>query len=256
MNVLIIEDEMLAAEGLERQIKIAEPTATIVGTLESVRDALVYFKEKPMPDIVFSDIQLADGLSFEIFEQVEVKCPIVFTTAYDAFALKAFKVNAVDYILKPCAAADIAKALEKIRLLQGEKQEKTLLDTAIIQRLSETFTPPQYKQRFLVKLGDNMTSVPVEDILFFWSENKIVFLRHTNGKKYIANFTLEQLENVLNPQHFFRINRQFLLSLTAIKQLTAHSNSRLKVFLNYPPDENEVIVARERVEAFKNWLDR
>jgi DNA-binding LytR/AlgR family response regulator len=158
--------------------------------------------------------------------------------------------------LKPCAAADIAKALEKIRLLQGEKQEKKLLDTAIIQRLSETFTPPQYKQRFLVKLGDNMTSVPVEDILFFWSENKIVFLRHTNGKKYIADFTLEQLENVLNPQHFFRINRQFLLSLTAIKQLTAHSNSRLKVFLNYPPDENEVIVARERVEAFKNWLDR
>lgn len=258
MKVLIVEDEELAAEGLMQNLRRIAAKVEILAVLDSVREAVRWFSENPMPELAFFDIQLADGLSFSIFEQCQITCPIIFTTAYDEYALRAFKVNSIDYLLKPFEVEDLRKALEKWRLLSGSNvpQPDAEIIRLLMQQMSSQIRQPSYKTRFMVKIGDHLHSLNSGEIDYLYSENKIVWLRHQNGRKYLIDYTLEQLEEMLDPQDFFRINRKYILSIGAIKSVAAYTNSRLKVLLKEPPDTEEVLISREKVEAFKGWLGK
>lgn len=252
MRVIIIEDEDLAAWGLISKLQRIEPETEVLATLDTVKSAVQWFRENPAPELAFFDIQLADGLSFEIFEQVKVPCPVIFTTAYDAYALRAFKVNSVDYLLKPVDQDDLARALSKLRQLRGP----AAMDAGAIQQMIQMLRPRQYKTRFMVKVGDHLSAIAAEEIDFFFGENKIVWLRHQNGRKYPVDYTLEQLEDMLDPQHFFRLNRQYIATIGVIKDVVSYSNSRLKVTLREPMTPEDILVSREKVEAFKMWLGK
>lgn len=252
MRIVIIEDEDLAAWGLISKLQRIDPAIEVVATLDTVAAAVDWFKRNAAPDLAFFDIQLADGLSFEIFEQVKVPCPIIFTTAYDAYALRAFQVNSVDYILKPVDQDDLARAFSKLRQLRSP----AALDPATIQQMLQALQPRSFKTRFMVKVGDHLTAITAEDIDFFFGENKIVWLRHRNGRKYPVEYTLEQLEELLDPQHFFRLNRQYIAAIGAINDVVSFSNSRLKVVLKEPLSEGPILVSREKVEALKIWMGK
>lgn len=252
MTVIIIEDEDLAAWGLISKLQRLDPGIEITATLDTVKAAVNWFRENPAPDLAFFDIQLADGLSFEIFEQVKVLCPIVFTTAYDAYALRAFKVNSVDYLLKPIDQEDLARALSKLRQLRGP----AALDAGTIQQMMQLLKPQPFKTRFMVKVGDHLTAIATEEIDFFFGENKMVWLRHRNGRKYPVDYTLEQLEDMLDPIRFFRLNRQYIASIGVIRDVVSYSNSRLKVTLRDPLGAEDILVSREKVEDFKGWLGK
>ena len=252
MRVIIIEDEDLAVWNLISKLQRLDPAIEIVATLDTVRAAVDWFQNNPAPELAFFDIQLADGLSFEIFEQVKVPCPIIFTTAYDAYALRAFQVNSVDYILKPVDQDDLARAFSKLRQLRAP----AALDAETIQQMLQALQPKSFKTRFMVKIGDHLTAIAADDIDFFFGENKIVWLRHQNGRKYPVDYTLEQLEELLDPQYFFRLNRQYITSIGAIKDVVSFSNSRLKVGLKEPLSEGPILVSREKVEALKIWMGK
>lgn len=258
MKVLIVEDEELAAEGLLQNLRRIEPKVEILAVLDSVREAVNWFSQNSMPDLAFFDIQLADGLSFSIFEQCNIICPIIFTTAYDEYALRAFKVNSIDYLLKPFEAEDLRKALDKWRLLSGSTalQPDAEIMRLLMQQMSNQIRQPSYKTRFMVKTGDHLHSINTSEIDYLYSENKIVWLRQQNGRKYLIDYTLEQLEEMLDPQDFYRINRKYIVSIGAIKSVAAYTNSRLKVLLKEPPDKEEVLISREKVEAFKGWMGK
>lgn len=251
MRVVIIEDEELAAWGLSSKLAQAEPAMEVIATLDSVKTAVAWFRENPVPDLAFFDIQLADGLSFEIFEQAPVSCPVIFTTAYDAYALKAFKVNSVDYLLKPVSAEDLSQALSKLRQLRGAPA----MDAAMIRQMVEVLRPKSHKTRFMVKIGDQLSAVETSDIDFFFGENKTVWLRRNNGRKYVVDYTLEQLEDLLDPAHFFRLNRSYIAHFEAIDKITVLSKSRVKVDLK-PVAPREVIVSTETARDFKAWLNQ
>ena len=252
MSTVIIEDEDLAAWGLMSKLQRLDPGIEILATLDTVKAAVQWFRENPAPDLAFFDIQLADGLSFEIFEQVKVSCPVIFTTAYDAYALRAFKVNSVDYLLKPVDQEDLARALSKLHQLRSP----AAIDADTIRQMMQLLKPRQYKNRFMVKVGDHLTAIAAAEIDFFFGENKIVWLRHQNGRKYPVDYTLEELEDMLDPQHFFRLNRQYIASIGVIRDVVTYSNSRLKVALREPMNTDDILVSREKVEAFKMWLGK
>lgn len=252
MRVLIIEDEDLAAWGLISKLQRLDPAIEVLATLDTVSAAVEWFRQNPAPDLAFFDVQLADGLSFEIFEQVKMACPIIFTTAYDAYALRAFKVNSVDYLLKPVDQDDLARAFSKLRQLRTP----AALDPDTLHRMLETLKPRQFKNRFLVRIGDHLTAMDAAHIDFFYGENKLVWLRHQNGKKYPVDYTLEQLEDLLDPEQFFRLNRQYIVAIGAIKDVVTYSNSRLKVVLKDPLGKDDVLVSREKAEAFREWMGK
>lgn len=252
MRVLLVEDEDLAAWSLISKLQRLDPAIEVVATLDTVAATVAWLRQNPVPDLAFFDIQLADGLSFEIFEQAKVPCPIIFTTAYDAYALRAFKVNSVDYLLKPVDQDDLARAFSKLRQLQGP----AALDADTVQQMVAMLQPRQYKNRFLVKIGDHLTAVAAAEADFFFGENKIVWLRHQNGRKYPVDYTLEQLEEMLDPERFFRLNRQYIATIGVIKDVVTYSNSRLKVLLKDPLGTDDVLVSRDKVDAFKNWLGK
>jgi DNA-binding LytR/AlgR family response regulator len=252
-HVLIIEDEPEAARRLELLIKDLLPQANILAKLDSVKRSLSWLSEHDSPDLIFMDIQLADGLSFQIFEKWHVQSPVIFTTAYDAYALKAFKVNSIDYILKPVDRSDLEIALQKFATLTQRKEGTTDLLTSIgeaVQMLTR-----QYKSRFIIKVGEHLKSIEVRDIHYFFSLDKTTFARGTDKRQHIIDFSLEQLEDILDPRQFFRINRKYIISASAIHDMVSHSNSRLKLILK-ASDDADIIVSRERVQEFKDWLDR
>ncbi|MBL7775289.1 MAG: response regulator transcription factor [Saprospiraceae bacterium] len=252
MRTIIIEDEELAAWSLMSKLRRIDPAIEVLATLDTVRAAVDWLQNNPPPELAFFDIQLADGLSFEIFEQVNVPCPIIFTTAFDSYALRAFQVNSVDYILKPVDQDDLARAFSKLRQLRAP----AALDPETIRQMVLALQTPAYKNRFMVKIGDHLTAISAGDIDFFFGENKIVWLRHRNGRKYPVDYTLEHLENLLDPQRFFRLNRQYIVSIDAVQDVIGYSNSRLRVQLPAPLSEGPVLVSREKVEAFKNWMGK
>jgi DNA-binding LytR/AlgR family response regulator len=252
-NVLIVEDEPQAARRLESLIKDLIPDVMILDKLDSVKKSVKWFIENPSPDLIFMDIQLADGISFRIFEQCQVNAPVIFTTAYDAYALRAFKVNSIDYILKPVDKEDLAAALKKFETLTRKKENAAELLTSIGEAVK--MLTRQYKTRFVIKVGEHLKSIEVNDILYFFSFEKATFAKISDGRKHILDFTLEQLEEVLNPQLFFRINRKYIVSAESIQDMVSYSNSRLKLVLK-GSDELDIIVSRERVQEFKDWLDR
>ncbi len=253
MKVLIIEDEPQAAKRLESLITSLEPQAVIQNKIDTVKNAVQWIQSNPAPDLIFMDIQLADGISFQIFEQCEVKSPVIFTTAYDAYALKAFKVNSIDYILKPIDKDEMGAALKKFHSVNRTSQDsKKVLDNIgqAIQMLTK-----KYKTRFVIKVGEHLKSVEVSEILFFFSLEKATFCQTKDGRKNILDFTLDQLEEILDPTRFFRINRKHIVAADSIQDMISYTNSRLRLVLK-TSDDNDVIVARERVQEFKDWLDR
>lgn len=249
MNVIILEDEPRAASHLERLLKKVAPAMQIVACLESVRDGLKYLQTNPEPDLIFSDIQLADGLSFEIFSRVTVKCPIIFTTAYDRYAIEAFKTNGIDYLLKPIEEERLSQAIEKARHFSP----RLLLEKLLSMRNSSP--EKNFKSRFMVKVGDKIKTVPVDDILLFYSQEKATFIHTTDRHTYTIDYALEQLEPLLDPEICFRINRKYIVHVRACTNILAWSNSRLRLKIE-GIDDNDIIVARERVQEFKSWLDR
>jgi two-component system, LytTR family, response regulator len=258
MRIAIIEDEELAVEKLEILLSKMNFPTTVVAKLDSVRAAIAWFSTNPAPDLAFFDIQLADGVSFDIFEQTPVTCPVIFTTAYDEYALRAFKVNSIDYLLKPFGTEDLKKAFEKLHNLQAKSTTPSVaIDADIIRQVAAALkAPPQYRNRFMVKIGEHLSAIAVEDIEFFYGENKIVYLKNKNGRKYVVDYTLEQLETMLDPLRFFRLNRKFISTIEAIKDVISYSNSRLKIVLIAPPDKEDVLVSREKVESFKEWFGK
>jgi DNA-binding LytR/AlgR family response regulator len=253
MNVLIIEDEPHAAERLEKLIREVLPSSSIIGVIDTVKKSTQWFKDNPAPDIIFMDIQLADGLSFSIFEQCEVKSPVIFTTAYDEYALKAFKVNSVDYILKPVDKEDLARAIKKLQTLsKSDSNTKELLDNIghAVQMLMK-----KYKTRFVIKVGEHLKTIEVDSVRYFYSQEKATFCVSEDNRNLILDYTLEQLEEMLDPAVFFRINRKYFVRASAIQDIISYTNSRLRLVLKGSTD-NDIIVARERVQEFKAWLDR
>jgi DNA-binding LytR/AlgR family response regulator len=253
MRVLIIEDEPQAAQRIEKLIIELIPAASVLDKLDSVKKSVQWFKSNPKPDLALMDIQLADGLSFQIFEQVEVNCPVIFTTAYDEYALKAFKVNSIDYILKPVDKGDLQMALTKLNTLTHSTKEANNLQDNINQVIS--LLSKKYKERFIVKVGEHLRTISVKDILYFYSQDKTTFCHTQENRTLILDFTLEQLELMVDPESYFRVNRKYFVRTEAIKDMISHTNSRLKLVLIGSTD-NDVIVARERVQEFKQWLDR
>jgi DNA-binding LytR/AlgR family response regulator len=249
MKIIILEDETRAANHLERLLAKVAPNLVVLAKIESVRDGVKYLQTNPEPDLIFSDIQLADGLSFEIYKQVAVNCPIIFTTAYDHYAIEAFQTNGIDYLLKPIEEERLLKAIEKARHFSpGLVLEKLL---AINKPTSEK----SYKSRFMVKVGDKIKSVPVEEILVFYSQEKASFIRTSDAHTYCIDYALDQLEPMLDPEKYFRINRKYIVSIDACTNILAWTNSRLRLKID-GIDDSDIIVARERVVEFKNWLDR
>ena len=254
MNLLIIEDEPQAAQRIEKLVKIIVPSALILGKLDSVKNSVNWLKANPSPNLILMDIQLADGISFSIFDQCEVKSPVIFTTAYDEYALKAFKVNSIDYILKPVDETELRAALRKFESLNrpiAAAPDKMLESIGLaVQMLTK-----KYKERFVIKVGEHLKSVEISEILFFFSLEKTTFAQTKDGRRHILDFTMEQLDGLVIPDRFFRINRKYLVAADAIHDMISYTNSRLKLVLK-TSDDNDVIVARERVQEFKNWLDR
>ncbi len=249
MKVIIFEDETRAANHLERLLAQVAPSLVVVAKLESVRDGIKFLQTNPEPDLIFSDIQLADGLSFEIYNQVAVRCPIIFTTAYDHYAIEAFRTNGIDYLLKP---------IEGERLLQAIEKAKHFSPGLVLEKLLAMNKPvgeKAYKSRFMVKVGDKIKTVPVDDILVFFSQEKASFIRTSDAHTYCIDYALDQLEPMLDPEKYFRINRKYLVSIDACTNILAWTNSRLRLKID-GIDDSEIIVARERVQEFKSWLDR
>lgn len=253
MNVIIVEDEQLAAERLADLLGQLDKDIKVKALLESVSSAVEWLRKHPSPDLAFFDIQLADGLSFKIFEKADLACPVVFTTAYDEYAIQAFKTNSIAYLLKPINREDLESTFEKLDTLKAAFQKKRPgFDWEAI-RAQLTSSP--FKKRFIVKNGPHFYSVKTSDIQCFFSEHKMTWLQQFNGKKYALDQTLEELEQQLDPAQFFRINRKFILHLEAVDKVTAYSGSRLKIHLQHHEKE-KIIVSRERVGDFKAWLDQ
>ena len=249
MNVLILEDEPRAANHLERLLAKVAPNMKVIARLDSVRDSLHYLQNNPEPDLLFSDIQLADGLSFEIFNQLAVRCPIIFTTAYEHYAIEAFKTNGIDYLLKPIEEERLNKAIEKARQFSpGLVLEKLLL-------MNNPAIGKSYKARFMVRVGDKIKSIPIEEIASFFSQEKATYIHTTGNRTYCIDYALDQLEPMLDPEKYFRINRKYIVSIDACTNILAWTSSRLRLKIDGIGDSN-ILVARERVQEFKNWLDR
>lgn len=252
MKVLIIEDEILAAERLRELIMASFPETVILAQLDSISRAAEWFNNNAPPDLAFFDIQLADGLSFEIFEKAHVGCPVIFTTAYDEYALKAFKVNSVDYLLKPIDTNELRLAIEKFRQLHSINQTISTPAQNIDQVLMSL--TKQYKSRFLLRVGEHIKSIHTDEVLCFYSMEKATYIQTTSDRHYVIDYSLEQLEELIDPARFFRVNRKFIIHIDAITDMISYTNSRLKVKLHKPAEE-EIIVAREKVKEFKNWLE-
>ena len=253
MNILIIEDERPAARQLAKLLAEHCPGGVILEMIDSVEASVQWLRNFAAPDLIFMDIQLADGLSFDIFSQVEVRSPVIFTTAFDQYTLRAFKVNSVDYLLKPVDPEELKRALGKFRnyFLREENYDRSGLENMLMNVLKQG----TYKKRFLVKNGQNLAYVAVEEIAYFYSEDGLAFAQGTNGKKHIIENTLDQLEELLDPREFFRINRQTIIRPEAIRKIANWFNSRLKLELQ-PSQDLNTVVSRERVIAFKKWLDQ
>lgn len=250
MKVVIVEDERLAAEKLAGLLMQIEPRIEIVKMLESVEESVNWFAENAAPDLIFMDIQLDDGISFEIFESVKIQAPVIFTTAFDQYAIRAFKVNSVDYLLKPIAREELAGALTKFKTLNEDTEGLEEKVSRVIGQLAR-----KYKSRFLIRIGMRFQSVPVSKICTFFVEERNTFLQTSDGKRYDLDESLDQLQQVIDPEQFFRANRNFLININCIDEMVAYSTNRLKLKLANGPAEG-VIVSRDKVSEFKRWMDR
>jgi DNA-binding LytR/AlgR family response regulator len=250
MKVLIVEDELLAAKRLQLMIGQYDPAITDIQCTESVGETIAWLENNPAPDLILSDIQLSDGHSFEIFRRVAYKGPVVFTTAYDQYAMEAFRLFSIDYILKPVTAEALAKAFDKYKQIVT-----TYVDYQQVLPRVQQVAGERYKTRFLGRIGQRLQFVNAEDVSFFQADNKIVYLTDKQGVRYLIDYTLEKLEQMLNPQLFFRLNRRYIVRYSAIEYIKPHLNSRLKLMIKGAGLQEEFIISRERVAEFRAWAE-
>ncbi|MBK7763638.1 MAG: response regulator transcription factor [Bacteroidetes bacterium] len=251
MTVIIIEDEKLSADYLARLLHKLDPKIEVLAVIDSIEQCVNQFSNGLTADLIFLDIHLADGISFDLFNRIDISTPIIFTTAFSDYAIKAFEVNSIDYLLKPIGLQDLKRALDKFAKLNARPNDELLA------QLKSAFqqAKPVFKNRFLVKMGQSIDSIPVEEILHFMSSDGLTFLVNRQGKRFSIDYQLEQLESLLSPDMFFRINRKVILSLKSINKVSIYTNSRLIV--QAPSLEGEAcIVSRERTQDFKSWLDK
>lgn len=254
MKTLIIEDERPASNRLKKLINDVDPSLEILDVKESVSASVKWFNENSMPDLIFMDIQLSDGLSFEIFKHVDITCPVIFTTAFDQYAIQAFKVNSIDYLMKPIETHDLKRALNKFTELKSYFEDgfdyshiKTMLKNIELNR-------PAYKARFLIKSGQAFIKINSEDIAYFYVDNKLTYLITFAAKKHLVDYKLEELERQLDPKMFFRANRQFITNIDSILDIHSFFSGKLKVHIK-PPPMSELIVSRDKASAFKTWME-
>lgn len=246
MNILLLEDEAAAARRLAKMVQEVLPAANILDTLDSIEQSLNWLVSNPAPDLILMDIHLADGSSFEIFQHIKIESPVIFITAFDQYALQAFKVNAVDYLLKPVKRDELEQALERIQ--RWRKMEGANYD-----RLAKTMQQGGWNKRFLIRLGQNFRVVELKEASYFYTQNKVTFLISRNGKRYPLDYSLEKLDEMLPGEQYFRINRQFIIGIEAIQDMYSVSKSRVKLRLD-PPTDLDTIVSTERSPLFKKWL--
>lgn len=251
MDILIIEDEERTANRLVKQIKSLLPKAEVLGILDSVKDSIHWLNKHEHPDLILMDIHLADGSSFEILDRVEIHSPIIFTTAYDQYAIEAFKANSVDYLLKPIKEGELQAALNKLGKMKSIFQDQQVNTQELVKMIRGEMSP--YQQRFLIRLPDQFKTFDIKDVAYFYIESRITFMQLQSGKSYPIDFSLDQLEEKLHPARFFRLNRQFTISYESITRMTPYPKSRIKLDLN-PPSSKEAMVSSERSAAFKRWL--
>lgn len=250
MNTVIIEDEAVAVKNLKAILAEVASDLNVIAVLDSIRSSVRYFRENEMPDLVFLDIQLADGESFAIFKKVEITCPVVFTTAYDSYALEAFKVNSIDYLLKPIEPENVIRALKKLENLTHTERENYM------ERVSNAFShASSYTKTLLVSFRDKIIPVPVNQIAFFHTQNEVVKLTTIEGKEWAIDYTLDTLMSKLDPTDFFRANRQFIIAHQAVKEVVIWFGNRLSVTLTRPAGER-ILISKAKVSAFKHWLTR
>ena len=260
MKILIVEDEELAIEKLLYTVNSLEKDAEIVGTTGSIKATVEWLKINPAPDMILMDIELSDGQSFEIFNQFEVKSTVIFTTSYDEYAIRAFKVNSIDYLLKPVQKNDLKLAFDKHKRLraiyQSEPPANGSLDIqSLLHELKGQFQTKEYRRRFLVKIGQKHTPVEVEEIAYFYVDDRSVCFKTTDNKRYIIDYSVDEIEMMVDNNRFFRINRSFIVSIESVKQIHDYFNSRLVLNL-HPSIDKEVIVSREKVNDFKKWMGK
>lgn len=257
MRVFIIEDEIPAAEKIERFLHRYDDSIEIVGRAMSVKETVSWVQNDGQADLLLMDIQLTDGLSFDIFKEVTLEIPVIFTTAYNEYAIEAFKANGIDYLLKPITFEALTESLDKFKNLKtrlsepGQAEATNVID---LQSALQMLSKREYKTRFMVKIGEHIKSVTTDQIELFYAEGRNAYIVNKDGRRLIIDYKLETLEEMLNPQQFFRVNRTFIIDINAIKDVLVYSNSRLKIILHQNFDR-EIIVSREKVGAFKKWFD-
>jgi two-component system response regulator LytT len=254
MKILIIEDEAYAADALEKMILQLRPKTQVLEKVGSIEEAVDWFEQNDVPDLIFCDIHLSDGSSFEIFKQVEIKSPVIFTTAYDQYAIEAFQVNSVDYLLKPVKEDALTSAIKKFEDLQDRSQDGNLKN---LKELLQNFPAPaedKKKSRFMVKSGNTIKTIAGEKVAYFLAEEGVVLLTTFKGKRYVVNYTLDQLEELLDQEMFFRANRQLITNIHSIKEVQPYFKGRLHVILE-PGIAGEQIISSNKASSFKNWLD-
>ena len=253
MKVLIIEDEAPAFRRLEKVLMEIDPSIEILEVLDSIEDSVKWIRNHDAPDLAFLDIQISDGISFQIFDEIKVTFPVIFTTAFDEYMLRAFKVNSIDYLLKPIKKEDLEGAINKYKDLIGDKSAPSDDLSELLKRIS--LTEVQYKSRFLVKQGEKLIAIRVEDVVCFQSRNGIVHIITKNEKSFITDFTLDELSGQLDPKNFYRANRQFILNADYIT--TVHKHFKGKLLVEVPHFKgDQILVSTEKATAFKNWLDQ
>lgn len=248
MRVIIVEDEKLAADRLVTMLMQYDPSITVVACFESVEETVHFLRTSSHPDFMFLDIHLSDGHSFEIFKQVSYQNPVIFTTAFDQYAIDAFKVFSIDYILKPISQVALATAINKFKSLSSNFSITGLA-------VSPVADPHSYKKRFSAKVGQRLFFITADNIAFFQADNKVVYLVDKTGNRYMVDYTIEQLQHLLHPKQFFRLNRSFIVNIDAIQQVRPWYNSRLKLFIQGCTDKEEILVSRDRVAHFKTWAE-
>jgi DNA-binding LytR/AlgR family response regulator len=248
MKALIIEDEAPAARKLRNILREINPEIIVVDVLESVEEGTTYLQEQEHPDVIFCDIQLADGISFLIFEKVLPRCPVIFITAFDKYALRAFEVNSIDYLLKPYSKEQLEKSIKKL-------ENRASKADAGIKELVNDFIPKKNKQRFLISKGDSLIPVNSNDIAYVYTEDKAVMIMTNVGQSYFINYSLDEVEQQLDENEFFRLNRQVISSLGSIAKISNYFNGKLKIELK-PSFGGEILVSRVKAPVFKNWLER
>lgn len=254
MKILIVEDEELAAKKLQKILFAVDPTASVAAITDSIRGTVEWLQENPQPDLILMDIELSDGQSFEVFNLTEVKSPVIFTTSYDEFALKAFKVNSLDYLLKPVQKDELQAAINKYRKLKGNQQAEMSIDH-LVKELQSKLKPASYRKRFLVKHAQKLISVEVGDIAYFYSDGRLNFFKTTDNKKFVVDYTMDELEEMLDPDRYFRISRSFYVSINSVDKIDDYFGNRLILGLK-PAVDKEALVSREKVTDFKNWLGK